>query len=52
MKRLHRDDIYGWSAFDERLNIDFHSVVWVRPGGNVVIDVGLKSTQTLTQRIA
>ena len=38
MKRLHRDDIYGWSAFDERLNIDFHSVVWVRPGGNVVID--------------
>ena len=38
MKRLHRDDLYGWSAFDERLNIDFHSVVWVRPGGNVVID--------------
>ncbi|TDJ53750.1 MAG: MBL fold metallo-hydrolase [Gemmatimonadetes bacterium] len=38
MKRLHRDDLYGWSVFDERLNIDFHSVVWVRPGGNVVID--------------
>ncbi len=38
MKRLHRDDIYGWSVFDERLNIDFHSVVWVRPDGNVVID--------------
>ncbi len=38
MKRLHRDDIYGWSVFDERLNIDFHSVLWVRPEGNVVID--------------
>ncbi len=38
MKRLHRDDIYGWSLFDEHLNIDFHSVVWVRPDGNVVID--------------
>ena len=38
MKRLHRDDMYSWSVFDERLNIDFHSVVWVRPDGNVVID--------------
>ncbi len=38
MKRLHRDDIYGWSVFDERLNIDFHSILWVRPEGNVVID--------------
>ena len=38
MKRLHRDDVYGWSVFDERLNIDFHSVVWTRPDGNIVID--------------
>ena len=44
MKRLHRDDLYGWSVFDEDRNIDFHSVLWVRPGGsggsegNVVID--------------
>ena len=38
MKRLHRSDLYGWSVFDEGLNIDFHSVVWVRPEGNVVID--------------
>ncbi|MCZ6640344.1 MAG: MBL fold metallo-hydrolase [Gammaproteobacteria bacterium] len=38
MKRLHRDDMYGWSVFDERLNIDFHSVLWVHPDGNVVID--------------
>ena len=38
MKRLHRKDIYGWSLFDEGRNIDFHSVLWVRPGGNVAID--------------
>ncbi|MCZ6618905.1 MAG: MBL fold metallo-hydrolase [Gammaproteobacteria bacterium] len=38
MKRLHRDDIYGWSLFNEGLDIDFHSVLWVRPDGNVAID--------------
>jgi len=38
MKRLHRPDLYGWSSFNEDRNIDFHSVVWVRPEGNVVID--------------
>ena len=38
MKRLHRTDLYGWSAFDETRNLDFHSVLWVRPGGNVAID--------------
>jgi hypothetical protein len=38
MKRLHRPDIFGWSEFNEDRNIDFHSVVWVRPAGNVVID--------------
>ncbi|MCZ6888579.1 MAG: MBL fold metallo-hydrolase [Gammaproteobacteria bacterium] len=41
MKRLHRTDLYGWSSFDETRNIDFHSVLWVRPGGsggNVAID--------------
>lgn len=38
MKRLHRPDIFGWSEFNENRNIDFHSVLWVRPGGNVVID--------------
>ena len=38
MKRLHRSDLYGWSQFDEERNIDFHSVVWVRPEGNVIID--------------
>ncbi|MEE9393918.1 MAG: MBL fold metallo-hydrolase [Planctomycetota bacterium] len=38
MKRLHREDLYGWSVFDEERNIDFHSLLWLRPGGNVVID--------------
>ncbi len=27
--------------FDERVNIDFHSVVWVRPEGNVVMAYAL-----------
>lgn len=38
MKRLHRPDLYGWSQFDPARNLDFHSVVWVRPDGNVVVD--------------
>ncbi len=38
MKRLHRADLYGWSRFDEARNIDFHSVLWVREGGNVLVD--------------
>lgn len=38
MKRLHRPELFGWSAFDESRNLDFHSVLWVRPGGNVAID--------------
>ena len=38
MKRLHRPDLYGWSLFNEDRNIDFHSVIWVRPEGNVVVD--------------
>jgi hypothetical protein len=38
MKRLHRPDLFGWSQFNEERNIDFNSVLWVRPGGNVAID--------------
>lgn len=38
MKRLHRPDLYGWSVFNEERNIDFHSVLWVRSEGNVLID--------------
>jgi glyoxylase-like metal-dependent hydrolase (beta-lactamase superfamily II) len=38
MKALHRPDLYGWSRFDESRNLDFHSVAWVREGGNVLVD--------------
>lgn len=38
MKQLHRKDLFGWSAFNEERNLDFHSVLWVRPEGNVLID--------------
>lgn len=38
MKRLHRPDLFGWSHFDADRNIDFHSVLWVRPDGNVAVD--------------
>jgi hypothetical protein len=38
MKQLHRNDLFSWSVFNEERNIDFHSVLWVREGGNVLID--------------
>jgi len=38
MKRLHRPDLFTWSCFDESRDIDFNSVAWIRPGGNVLID--------------
>ena len=38
MKRLHRDDLYMWSVFDESRNIDFNSLLWVREEGNVLFD--------------
>lgn len=38
MKQLHRSELLGWSRFDEARNIDFHSVLWRRPAGNVVVD--------------
>lgn len=38
MKRLHRSDLFGWSMFQEHLDLDFNSVAWIRPEGNVVID--------------
>ena len=38
MKRLHRDDIFGWSVFDESRNIDFHGLAWIRDDGNVLVD--------------
>jgi glyoxylase-like metal-dependent hydrolase (beta-lactamase superfamily II) len=38
MKQLHRKDLFGWSKFDEERNLDFHSILWTRDGGNVLID--------------
>jgi len=38
MKQLHRKDLFGWSEFNKERNLDFHSVLWVRDGGNVLID--------------
>jgi glyoxylase-like metal-dependent hydrolase (beta-lactamase superfamily II) len=38
MKQLHREDLLGWSQFNEERDLDFHSVLWVRPEGNVAID--------------
>ena len=38
MKRLHRPDLFCWSTFREPLNIDFNGFLWVRPGGNVMVD--------------
>lgn len=38
MKQLHRKDLFGWSEFNPERNLDFNSVLWVRPEGNVIID--------------
>jgi hypothetical protein len=38
MKQLHRKDLFAWSEFNSERNLDFHSVLWVRADGNVLID--------------
>ena len=38
MKQLHRKDLFGWSEFNQERNLDFHSVLWVRESGNILID--------------
>ncbi len=38
MKRLHRPDLYGWSAYQPTLRVDFNSLLWARPEGNVLFD--------------
>lgn len=38
MKQLHRKDLFAWSEFNEERNLDFHSVLWLRELGNVLID--------------
>lgn len=38
MKLLHKNNLFCWTQFDEDRNIDFHSYLWIRPGGNVIFD--------------
>src|SRR6478672_10464035 len=38
MKRLHRPDLFSWSTYSEKLDIDFNAFVLVRGGQNVAID--------------
>jgi glyoxylase-like metal-dependent hydrolase (beta-lactamase superfamily II) len=38
MKLLNRHDLYSWSSFNKERNIDFNSIAWIRPEGNVLID--------------
>ena len=38
MKQLHKPHLFCWSAFDETRNVDFNTTVWIRDGGNIVID--------------
>jgi glyoxylase-like metal-dependent hydrolase (beta-lactamase superfamily II) len=38
MKSLHRADLFAWSAFDAERNVDFNSIAWIRPDGNILVD--------------
>lgn len=38
MKSLQRSDLFAWSVFDAERNVDFNSIAWIRPDGNVLID--------------
>jgi hypothetical protein len=38
MKSLHKPHLFCWSSFDTERNVDFNGYLWVREGGNVVID--------------
>jgi Metallo-beta-lactamase superfamily len=38
MKSLHRPDLFCWSEFDRDRNVDFHSLAWIHPDGNVLVD--------------
>jgi hypothetical protein len=38
MKRLHKPNLWSWSSFDTARNLDFNGYLWVREGGNVVVD--------------
>jgi glyoxylase-like metal-dependent hydrolase (beta-lactamase superfamily II) len=38
MKRLHRPDLFTWSAYDEAQGVDFNGFLWRRAQGNVLVD--------------
>ncbi len=38
MKRLHRPDLFTWSAYDEGQGVDFNGFLWRRDEGNVIVD--------------
>ena len=38
MKQLHKPNLWSFSLFNAERNLDFHSVFWSRPAGNVLID--------------
>lgn len=38
MKQLHKPNLWSFSLFNTERNLDFHSVFWTRPAGNVLID--------------
>lgn len=38
MKRQLVDGLYSWSVFSEARQIDFNGHLWVREGGNVIVD--------------
>ncbi len=51
MKRLSLENFYSWSVFSEARQIDFSGHLWVREGGNVVIDPVAISEPDLAQLI-
>jgi hypothetical protein len=38
MKRLHRPDLFTWSAYQPQHRLDFNGFLWTRPDGNVLVD--------------
>ena len=49
MKQIAFDDMYCWSIFNEVRQIDFNGHLWIRDGGNVLIDPVPMSEEDLRQ---
>ena len=49
MKKIMFDDMYCWSVFNEGRQIDFNGHLWVREGGNVLVDPVVMSEEDLKQ---